>query len=176
LHVYRSQGRHSQMAAVPDWAYYFTMRLNAGWLGRSSMVHGAGRRTAAMKYVAAALMFLLLGTADPSLAQPFPRRGGDGGMQSLDSIVGMIRQRFPGQVSDVQGPFGGRYRVKWLTPDGRVLWIDADARTGQILGVDGGGGGGGPGPRNFAPPDIDGGGGGPPPWANGRGRGRGRDR
>ena len=162
------------MAATPEWAYYFSMRLNAGWPGRSSMVHGATRRTAAMKYGAAALMFLLLGMADPSAAQPFPRRGGDGGMQSLDSIVNNIRQRLPGQLSDVEGPFGGRYRIKWLTPDGRVLWVDADARTGQILGIDGGGGGG-PGPRNFAPPAYDEGGG-PPPWANGRGRGRGRNR
>lgn len=158
------------MTAAPDWAYYFNMRLNAGWLHRSSMVHGMGRRTAAMKYLAAALMLLLLGAPDASTAQPFPRRGGEA-MQSLDSIVSMIRQRFPGQLSDVQGPSGGRYRIKWLTPDGRVLWIDADARTGQILGVDGGGGPG-PGPRNFAPPGF-GEGGDAQPWA---GRGRFRER
>ena len=31
---------------------------------------------------------------------------------------------------------GGRwvYRIKWLTPDGRVIIIFADAETGQILG------------------------------------------
>ena len=37
------------------------------------------------------------------------------------------------------GPFprGGRwiYRIKWLTPDRRVLIVIADAQTGQILDV-----------------------------------------
>jgi hypothetical protein len=42
----------------------------------------------------------------------------------------------------VQGPNMGpqgepHYRLKWLTPDGRVLWLDTDARTGRVLGVEG---------------------------------------
>jgi hypothetical protein len=42
----------------------------------------------------------------------------------------------------VQGPNVGafgepHYRLKWLTPDGRVLWLDTDARTGRVLGVEG---------------------------------------
>lgn len=104
-----------------------------------------------MRYFAAALGVLLLAApASNAVAQPFPRD--DGQVQSLDTIINIIRRSFPGQVSDVQGPFGGRYRVKWLTPDGRVLWVDADARTGRILGVEGGGGGGGQ--RNFGPPNF----------------------
>ena len=102
-----------------------------------------------MRYLAAALFALLLAApASDAAAQPFPR--GDDQVQSLDTIINIIRRSFPGQVSDVQGPFGGRYRVIWLTPDGRVLWVDADARTGRILGVEGGGGG----QRNFGPPNY----------------------
>jgi hypothetical protein len=60
------------------------------------------------------------------------------GLVPFAVVLNNIRRSFPGQLSDVQqqGPF---YRVKWLTPDGRVLFIDADARSGQILGVSGGG-------------------------------------
>ena len=29
-----------------------------------------------------------------------------------------------------------RYRLKWMTPDGRIVWFDADARTGRVLGPD----------------------------------------
>ena len=108
-----------------------------------------------MRYLAAALFVVLLAApGSNAAAQPFPR-GGDGGpIQSLDNIIMNIRQSFPGQVSDVQGPAGGRYRVKWLTPDGRVLWVIADARTGRILGVEGGGGQGNFGPRNFGPQNF----------------------
>ncbi len=27
-----------------------------------------------------------------------------------------------------------RYRLRWLTPEGRVIWLDADARTGRVMG------------------------------------------
>jgi hypothetical protein len=42
----------------------------------------------------------------------------------------------------VQGPIMGpagepHYRLKWVTPDGRVLWLDTDARTGRVMGVEG---------------------------------------
>lgn len=59
----------------------------------------------------------------------------------LGVVLSNIAQRFPGHHLDADGPFerGGRwiYRVKWLTPDGRVLIIFADAETGQILSVNG---------------------------------------
>jgi hypothetical protein len=159
------------LAAPPDCAYYFIMMLNGGWLAHSSRVQGSKAKTLPMRYLAAILMFLFLALADPAAAQRFPPPGGGGGQISLNEIVNAIRSRYPGQLSDVQD-LGGRYRVKWLTPDGRVMWIEADARTGQILGVEGGGGagggGGGRGP-GFGQPDEFG----PGP---GRARGRNRDR
>ena len=94
-----------------------------------------------MRYLAPALLFLALALAAPAAeAQPILRNDlGQGAQptQPLDRILNNIRRQFPGQVSDVQGPVGGRYRVKWLTPDGRILWVETDARTGQILGVQG---------------------------------------
>jgi len=90
-----------------------------------------------MKYGAAIVaLLLLLGSSPPAEAQ---YRGRDDGaqIQSLDSILDSIRRSRPGQLSDVQGPFGGNYRIKWLTPDGRVLWLDTDARTGRVTGVQG---------------------------------------
>lgn len=93
-----------------------------------------------MRYVATLLMFLTLAMASPDAsAQPFPRQNGGQEMQSLNSIIGNIRRQFPGQLSDVEGPRNGQYLIKWLTPDGVILLIVADARTGQILGVQGGG-------------------------------------
>lgn len=60
----------------------------------------------------------------------------------LGAVLAGIAQQFPGHHLDADGPFerGGRwiYRVKWLTPDGRVLIIFADAQSGQILSVNGG--------------------------------------
>jgi uncharacterized membrane protein YkoI len=60
----------------------------------------------------------------------------------LEAILGNIARQIPGHHLDVDGPFerGGRwiYRIKWLTPDGRVLIIFADAQTGQILETRGG--------------------------------------
>jgi len=73
----------------------------------------------------------------------------------LDRLLPRIRQQQPGQLSDVQGPFAGprgaHYRVKWLTPDGRVIWLDTDARTGQVLGVRGDSRSGNRPRRNDAP-------------------------
>jgi hypothetical protein len=77
----------------------------------------------------------------------------------LERILPHIRSAHPGTFSDVDGPFSdpnGRshYRIKWLTPDGRVIWFDTDARTGRVLGVNHGWGGYGPYPRGFYPPAI----------------------
>ena len=79
-------------------------------------------------------------------------RGGDhdraregvnqGRLLPLEAILSNIARAYPGNHIGVEGPFeqGGRlvYRVKWLTPDGRVMIIFADAETGQILGQRGG--------------------------------------
>ncbi len=86
-------------------------------------------------------MVALQGT---SLGQPYRARQGveSGQVRSLDQILNGIRRQRPGNLADVQGPIPSpagepRYRLKWVTPDGRVLWLDTDARTGRVLGVEG---------------------------------------
>nr|TFG53040.1 MAG: hypothetical protein E4H34_04230 [Hyphomicrobiales bacterium] len=93
-----------------------------------------------MRYFAAILIVLalVLGGFEAS-AQPGPRQNGGQQMQPLNNILGAIRSQYPGQLSDVQGPTNGRYLIKWLTPDGQVLLLDVDARTGRVLGVRGDG-------------------------------------
>jgi hypothetical protein len=85
-------------------------------------------------------LFLLLALALPAFA------AGSGGT-SLDRILPEIRRNTPGTFYDAQGPFFGpdgqaRYRIKWMTPDGRIVWFDADARSGRVLGPAGGENGG----------------------------------
>ncbi len=80
-------------------------------------------------------LFLLLALSGVALAA---------GAESLDRILPEIRRHTPGTFYDAQGPFMGpdgqmRYRIKWMTPDGRIVWFDADARSGRILGSYGGG-------------------------------------
>jgi hypothetical protein len=60
-------------------------------------------------------------------------------IQPLDRILPNIRSARPGRFFDAEGPFpdavgGWHYRVKWLTPEGRVIWLDTDARTGHVIG------------------------------------------
>ena len=100
-----------------------------------------------MRYFAPIFAMLLLGAAAspaPASAQPYRARQGvqNGEVRSLDEIMKGIRRERPGSLADVQGPNLGpagdpRYRLKWVTPDGRVLWLDTDARTGRVLGVEG---------------------------------------
>jgi uncharacterized membrane protein YkoI len=56
----------------------------------------------------------------------------------LEIILSNVASRYPGHHIGVDGPMqrGGRliYRIKWLTPNGRVLFIFVDAQTGRILG------------------------------------------
>jgi len=83
-----------------------------------------------------ALVPLLLALAAPARAEH------DG--ETLDRILPDIRAAHPGQLSDAQ-PWiddSGRthYRIKWMTPEGRILFFDADPRTGRFapwLGGDG---------------------------------------
>ncbi len=101
----------------------------------------------------------MLCVSTPALAQGrFVRPHGAYGAVPLDRILPHIRSRHPGTFSDVDGPFAdpdGRlhYRIKWLTPEGRVIWLDTDARTGRVLGINRGWGRHGPYPRpHFGPP------------------------
>lgn len=60
----------------------------------------------------------------------------------LESILRALRARYSGHQLSVSGPnrSGGSfvYEIKWLTDDGRVLYVTADAETGAILSVEGG--------------------------------------
>ena len=67
--------------------------------------------------------------------------GAQAGNPSLDRILPQIREHHPGKFYDAEGPWRGadgqyRYRLKWMTPGGRIVWFDADARTGRVLGPD----------------------------------------
>src|SRR5580698_7355107 len=97
---------------------------------------------------------LAIGLSGPALAQG--RRAP--GVQPLDRILPEVRRSHPGQFYDADGPTQGpggleHYHLKWMTPDGRIEWLDTDARTGRVLGAapgrdvfDG------PGPRRFFAP------------------------
>ncbi|MEJ0041050.1 MAG: hypothetical protein WDM81_01935 [Rhizomicrobium sp.] len=54
---------------------------------------------------------------------------------TLDSILPQIRAQHPGRLSDAEpwtdGEGNPHYRIKWMTPDGRVIYFDANARTGR---------------------------------------------
>ena len=80
-----------------------------------------------------ALALSLLGSAAPALAQRAP------GVMPLDRLLPEIRRTHPGQIYDADGPSIGpdgsqHYHLKWMTPDGRIEWLDTDARTGRVLG------------------------------------------
>jgi uncharacterized membrane protein YkoI len=65
-----------------------------------------------------------------------------GRLLPLEAVLAHVARQYPGHHIGVDGPYqqGGRwvYRIKWLTPEGRVIFIFADAETGQILGQRGG--------------------------------------
>ena len=74
------------------------------------------------------LLLAPLTAAGPAGAQP---------AQPLDRLLPQIRRDHPGQFLDAEGFNSGgnpHYHLKWLTPDGRVLWLDTDARTGRVVG------------------------------------------
>lgn len=100
--------------------------------------------------VAAALFSV---AAEPALADRHRGRGGqsedldaarddvrNGRLMSLGEVLRRIERQYPGRVLDASlQDYAGRpaYLVIWLTTDGRRLSIWADARTGNILRVDG---------------------------------------
>lgn len=108
---------------------------------------------------------------------PYPSGSG---VQPLDRVLPQVRAGRPGRFYDAEGPFpdangGYHYRIKWLTPQGRVIWLDTDARSGRVLGVARGdwreqgppsfGGGEFRRPGGFGPPPP------PPPGRRGFGNG-----
>jgi len=79
---------------------------------------------------------LLLALATPGLAADRQAEGG----RSFDRILPEIRRHTPGTFYDAEGPFVGqdgqaRYRIKWMTPEGRIIWYEVDAHNGRILGM-----------------------------------------
>ena len=85
------------------------------------------------------LLLALLALGQPALAQGRHPPPPGYSFQPLDRIVPGIRNGRPGRFFDAEGPypdpFGGwHYRIKWLTPEGRVIWLDTDARTGRVIG------------------------------------------
>jgi hypothetical protein len=132
------------------------------------------------------LLFVAMACAIPSPSpaqEPYPRSEYGGQVMPLDRVLPNVRAGRPGRFYDAEGPFpdgygGYHYRIKWLTPEGRVVWLDADARSGRVLGQARGdwreqgpppafGPGYGPrmGPPGYMGPPPQGGGfrGGPPP-------------
>ena len=95
------------------------------------------------------LALLTLGSAGgrtgSALAQPYDspdrengRDGGRDGVQPLDRLLPGIRRAHPGDFYDAEGPTYGpsgdpHYHLKWMTPEGRIIWFDADARNGRVL-------------------------------------------
>lgn len=93
-------------------------------------------------FSAALLAFLALaalGPVFPAAAQPgYGQRYGADGVQPLDRLLPGIRREHPGNFYDAEGPTYGpqgdpHYHLKWMTPDGRVIWFDTDARSGRVL-------------------------------------------
>jgi hypothetical protein len=89
-----------------------------------------------------AFLFGLCALAAPALAQPYGppdrERSYGEGVQPLDRLLPGIRRAHPGDFYDAEGPTYGpsgdpHYHLKWMTPDGRVIWYDTDARSGRVL-------------------------------------------
>ena len=90
------------------------------------------------------LALLVLTPAGAALAKPYGGPNRDGGreardgVQPLDRLLPGIRRAHPGDFYDADGPTYGpsgdaHYHLKWMTPDGRIIWFDADARNGRVL-------------------------------------------
>lgn len=60
----------------------------------------------------------------------------------LERVLASLRRKYSGHHLSVSGPTrmqgGYVYRIKWLTDEGAVLYIVADAQSGAIVSVEGG--------------------------------------
>ena len=81
------------------------------------------------------------GRTGSAVAQPYGPPDRDSvrdGVQPLDRLLPGIRRAHPGDFYDAEGPTYGpsgdpHYHLKWMTPEGRIIWFDADARNGRVL-------------------------------------------
>jgi hypothetical protein len=76
-------------------------------------------------------LILLLALASSGYAQ-------DRRATPLDRLLPQIHRATPGTFYDAEGPYPGpdgqlRYRLKWMTPEGRIVWFDVDAHDGRVL-------------------------------------------
>jgi uncharacterized membrane protein YkoI len=59
----------------------------------------------------------------------------------LEIILQALRDQYGGHQLTVSGPSrsgdGFVYRIKWLTEDGAVLYVTADAESGEVLSLEG---------------------------------------
>jgi hypothetical protein len=88
-----------------------------------------------LAFLLGSLSLLAANIAVPAAAQPRESRDG---IQPLDRLLPGIRRDHPGNFYDAEGPTYGpsgnpHYHLKWMTPEGRVIWYDADARSGRVL-------------------------------------------
>ena len=92
-------------------------------------------------FFAGIFALLTMALNGPAAAQPYgpgPAYPYTRGIQPLDRLLPGIRRDHPGDFYDAEGPTYGptgdpHYHLKWMTPDGRVIWYDADARNGRVL-------------------------------------------
>ena len=94
-----------------------------------------------LSFFAGIFALLTMALNGPATAQPYglgPAYRYERGIQPLDRLLPGIRRAHPGEFYDAEGPTYGptgdpHYHLKWMTPDGRVIWYDADARNGRVL-------------------------------------------
>jgi hypothetical protein len=94
-----------------------------------------------LSFFAGIFALLTMALNGPATAQPYgpgPAYPYARGIQPLDRLLPGIRREHPGDFYDAEGPTFGpagdpHYHLKWMTPDGRVIWFDADARNGRVL-------------------------------------------
>lgn len=59
----------------------------------------------------------------------------------LEIILAALRSEYGGHQLSVGGPIpdgvGYVYQIKWLTEDGAVLYVTADAESGEVLSLEG---------------------------------------
>jgi hypothetical protein len=59
----------------------------------------------------------------------------------LEIILAALRMQYGGHQLSVSGPnpddVGYVYEIKWLTEDGAVLYVTADAESGEVLSLEG---------------------------------------
>lgn len=91
-----------------------------------------------------AFLLFLAALLLPAAAMAQARR--DDGVQPLDQLLPEIRRTHPGKFYDADGPTpDAHYHLKWMTPEGRIEWLDTDARTGRVMNT-------APGRDNFDAP------------------------